>query len=225
MTESDVTADEHRLAVERSARVYTLGAPTAPDVWVVLHGYGQLAARFIKHFAVLAGQHRAVVAPEALNRFYLDAPRVGGPTAAERRVGTTWMTREDRDAEIADYVAYLDRVCSVIAPNAQRLTVLGFSQGVATACRWVALGTAPVQRLILWAGPVPPDLDARRLAQRMGSTPIEIVLGSKDELAGARVVDDELALLSEAGVLHRLVHFDGGHTIDPAVLARLAASA
>lgn len=222
---ADVGPQEHRLAVERSARVYTLGAPAAPDVWVVLHGYGQLAARFIKHFAVLAGPHRTVVAPEALNRFYLDAPRVGGPSAAERRVGTTWMTREDRDAEIADYVAYLDRVCSTLFPAAQRLTVLGFSQGVATACRWVALGTAPVQRLILWAGPVPPDLDARRLAQRMGSTPVEIVLGSSDEFAGARVLDDELALLREAGLLHRLVTFDGGHTIDPGVLARLAAPA
>ncbi len=191
----------------------------------MLHGYGHLAARFITQFAVLAGPQRVVVAPEALNRFYLDAPRPGGPAATERRVGTTWMTREDRDAEIADYVAYLDRVCSALVPAAQRVTVLGFSQGVATACRWVTFGAASVQRLILWAGPMPPDLDLRQLARRMGSTPIEIVLGSTDEFADARALEDALAQLREAGILHRLVRFDGGHTIDRGALARLAASA
>jgi predicted esterase len=216
---------EHRLTTERSARVYTLGDPTAADAWIVLHGYGNLAGRFIGQFASIASAHRVVVAPEALNRFYLDAPRPGGPSAEERRVGTTWMTREDRDAEIKDYVAYLDRVRSDIVPHAQRLTVLGFSQGVATACRWVALGSAAVHRLILWAGPVPADLDLSRLAARVQGVSVEVVLGSRDEFAASRKLDDELAVLHEAGVPHRVVRFDGGHTIDQTVLARLAATA
>lgn len=212
----------HRLAVQRSARVYTLGAAAAPDAWVALHGYGQLAGRFISQFATIAGPQRAIVAPEALNRFYVDAPRPGGPAAAERRVGTTWMTREDRDAEIADYVAYLDRVQREIVPDAQRVTVFGFSQGVATACRWLALGKAAMHRIILWAGPIPPDLDYRQLATRAAGIPIEIVIGSQDEFAGTRNIDEELAQLREAGVQHSLIRFDGGHTIDKGVLARLA---
>ena len=215
---------EHRLTTERSARVYTLGDPAAADAWIVLHGYGHLAGRFIGQFASIAGPDRVIVAPEALNRFYLDAPR-GGPPAEERRVGTTWMTREDRDAEIHDYVAYLDRVRSSIVPNAQRVTVFGFSQGVATACRWIALGSAVVQRVILWAGPAPTDLDMKRLAARMDGLTVEIVLGSRDEFAGARKLESELALLHEAGVQHRVVRFDGGHTIDQTVLASLAANA
>ena len=212
----------HRLAVQRSARVYTLGALSAPDAWIVLHGYGQLAGRFISHFASIAGSQRAIVAPEALNRFYVDAPRPGGPPATERRVGTTWMTREDRDAEIADYVAYLDCVRETIVPAAQRVTVFGFSQGVATACRWLALGTAPLHRMILWAGPIPPDVDFRQLAARADGMPLEIVLGSRDEFAGSRNLEDELLQLRDAGLQHSLVKFDGGHGIDQAVLARLA---
>jgi predicted esterase len=212
----------HRLAVERSARVYTLGALAAPDAWIVLHGYGQLAGRFIAHFAAIAGPQRAIVAPEALNRFYIDAPRPGGPPAAERRVGTTWMTREDRDAEITDYVGYLDRVRQSIVPDAQRVTVFGFSQGVATACRWIALGSAQLHRIIFWAGPIPPDADFRQLAARTNGIPIEIVFGSRDEFAGSRNLDEELAQLREAGLQHRLIKFDGGHKIDQGVLARLA---
>jgi predicted esterase len=224
MQHGDLTPTEHRLTITRSARVYALGAVSAPDAWVVLHGYGQLAGRFLRQFAPIAGQERAIIAPEALNKFYVDPPRPGGPPAAERKVGTTWMTREDREAEIADYVAYLDRVRAQIVPQAQRLTVLGFSQGVATACRWLALGTASIQRLILWAGPIPNDLDLRLLARRAEGLVVEIVLGSQDEFAGFRNVAEELALLREAGVNYHMVRFDGGHSIDAGVLAGLASA-
>src|ERR1051325_10016453 len=47
---------------------------------------------------------RRLVAPEGLSRFYLSE------RATERRVGASWMTREDRLAEIADYLGYLDAV-------------------------------------------------------------------------------------------------------------------
>lgn len=204
--------------------MYTLGALSAPDAWIALHGYGQLAERFIRHFGTIAGPQRAIVAPEALNRFYVDAPTPGGPSAAERRVGTTWMTREDREAEISDYVGYLDRVRSEVVPKAQRVTLFGFSQGVATACRWLALGAAPLDRVILWAGPIPHDLDFRQLAERANGVPLEIVLGSQDEYAAGRNLDAELIQLREAGVQHRVIRFDGGHRIDQGVLARLAAA-
>ena len=56
--------------------------------------------------------------------------------ASKGPIGASWMTREAREREISDYVAYLDEVALWIrrelgcelAP-----TVLGFSQGVATA--------------------------------------------------------------------------------------------
>jgi predicted esterase len=216
------TPTETRLRITRSARVYTLGNVGAEEAWIVLHGYSQLARRFVRQFSQIAGDNRAVVAPEALNRFYVDPPRPDGPPAAERRVGTTWMTREDRDAEIADYVAYLDRVRTEIVPQAQRVTVLGFSQGVATACRWVALGTSLVERLILWAGPVPNDLDLSLLAKRSNGMRVEIVLGTHDEFARFRKIDEELALLREAGVVYSHVSFEGGHMIDSATLTSLA---
>jgi dienelactone hydrolase len=81
-----------------------------------------------------------VVAPEALSRFYVDRGEPAAGTPA--RVGATWMTREDREAEIADYVRYLDRALDAAAGRpgaaAPALGVLGFSQGAATACRWAA---------------------------------------------------------------------------------------
>jgi predicted esterase len=174
-------------------------------------------ASFITYFQGIAGPQRGILAPEALNRFYLDPPVPGGAPAAERRVGTTWMTREDRDAEIADYVAYLDQVCADLAPRAERVTVLGFSQGVATACRWIASGRTPVTRLIAWAGQLAPDVDVRVLAARVAQ-PLDVVVGDADEYAAARALDSELARLDEAGVTYRLTRFAGGHRMDKSAL-------
>ncbi len=64
---------EHHISVTRTARYYTLGEISrgVAEVWFVCHGYGQLAERFIRHFAALDDGTRLVVAPEALGRFYL----------------------------------------------------------------------------------------------------------------------------------------------------------
>jgi poly(3-hydroxybutyrate) depolymerase len=109
------TAREHRIEVVRSARYYTLGSgdASAKELWFVLHGYGQLAAQFIRVFEALDDGTRFIVAPEALNRFYLAT--VDTTPATERPVGATWMTREDRESEIADYVEYLEALYEDLA--------------------------------------------------------------------------------------------------------------
>jgi hypothetical protein len=51
------------------------------------------------------------------------------------------MTKEDRAHEIEDYLGYLEQVRAALIPSVP-LTILGFSQGVATAARW-AVATRP----------------------------------------------------------------------------------
>ena len=137
---------ERHIRVTRSARYFTLGdaAASTTELWLVTHGYGQLAGEFLRAFTVLDDGSRLIVAPEALNRFYV-VP-VAHTQAADRPVGATWMTREDRENEIADYVDFLDAVYRESALGAAHVTALGFSQGVATACRWAAMGNSRVDR-------------------------------------------------------------------------------
>src|SRR4029077_14123970 len=163
---------EHHISVMRTARYFTLGDRSGvAEVWFACHGYGQLAARFLEKLRVLDDGRRLLVAPEGLSRFYLTE----SPT--ERRVGASWMTREDRLYEIDDYVRYLDGLYAHLAPRTARVTALGFSQGTATVCRWTALGSSRVDRLIVWGGEVPPDLDLKRL--RVPS--LTLVYGTRDE--------------------------------------------
>ncbi|HET8712260.1 MAG TPA: dienelactone hydrolase family protein [Gemmatimonadales bacterium] len=203
---------EHFLGTTRTARYFTLGAPArAQDLWFCCHGYGQLAARFLERFRVIEGEHRAFVAPEGLSRFYLSE------NPAERRVGASWMTREDRLHEIDDYVRYLDAVYAAVQPRAAAITALGFSQGTATVTRWAALGSARIDRLILWGGEVPPDLDLERLRVAR----LLLVYGTRDEFFTPKVVAANETRLRDHGIAYELLSFDGGHALDAETLKRL----
>jgi len=195
----------------RSARYFTLGRADR-EVWFVLHGYGQLAARFLAHFGALDDGTRLVVAPEGLSRFYLTE------SPAERRVGASWMTKEDRLVEIDDYVRYLDAVYEDVSRNT-RVTLLGFSQGSATACRWLTMGKARFDHLIVWGGEVPTDVTLPRTVR------LSLVYGSRDEYFTPKIVAATEARLTKEGIPHSLVPFDGGHEIDPAVLKKVALTA
>lgn len=208
---------EHELRVGRTARYYTLGdaGPATRELWVACHGYGQLAARFARPLAAIADDTRVIAVPEGLSRFYVDEEQ-------RAKVGASWMTKEHRLAEIADYVAYLDAVAEAVAGERDvAVTALGFSQGASTVSRWAVMGRHRVARLMLWGGELPPDLDLPAARKRLAGVPVVIVRGRQDALITAKVVAGIVARLEAAGIEHRVVEFDGGHEMNEAVLRDL----
>jgi predicted esterase len=217
-----VTPVAHHLVVPRTARYLTEGEiEAAGEVWFLLHGYSMLASSFLTWFEAAARPGRLLVAPEGLSRAYFEE-------AGARRVGASWMTREDREVEIEDYVRYLDlladRVLSGAALNA-RVEVHGFSQGTATACRWLGLGRLRASRLVLWAGGVPPDLSLDRLRAALRETAFVIALGSRDRYVSEADVEREAARLAVAGITPELRRFEGGHRVDRGTLSAFATEA
>lgn len=138
------------------------------------------------------------------------------------------MTSEDRDREIADYVGYLDllydELFSRVQRNAVRLWVVGFSQGCATVARWVARGKVDPDRVVLWAGVLPPEMKAAEAVALSRRAPVTIVLGREDEFAKPELILAQEERLKELRVAHEIVRFDGGHEIAPDVLRILADS-
>lgn len=231
----------HHLSVTRTARVAVHGGEglqpeDAPrEVWTVLHGYRQTAPRFLRRFAGLAAPQRRIVAPEGLSRFYLETKdRAHGRADA---VGASWMTREDRELEIEDYVRYLDEVARNVgripgrvrkpAPADEAVrpslthTVLGFSQGAHTAARWAVLGNTPVHRLVLWGAGFPSDLPESS-ASRLAGVELVLVRGEGDTLRNPREEAREERWLSETGLSARILNHLGGHRVDEGPLQELA---
>jgi predicted esterase len=218
------TPHEHHVTVPRTARYYTLGTngPDTKAVWIVCHGYGHLAGEFIARFAPVDDGAHLIVAPEGLNRYYHDTRPGASQTSA---VGATWMTKEDRASEIGDQITYLDALYQTIfrdvARDAVRLTVLGFSQGAATAARWLAHTRLPVDRAIFWAAGIPDDV-ALTADTALRRAELVFVVGARDEYATAERVARQVAALRAADKSFTQIEFAGGHRLDDETLRALA---
>jgi predicted esterase len=216
---TDIIVDH--IPVPRTARYYTLGAPSelTRDVWIVCHGYGQLAEAFIEPFRCVADESRVIVAPEALSRFYTERTV---PHTSASPIGASWMTREDRDADIQDIVSYLDTLYEHlvsglmrhgIARESVRVHALGFSQGAAAASRWVARGGALVDHLVAWGSAIPDDANLRAIGERLPAFEVDLVYGTRDALMTIEQLAAHEARFRGAGVAYGIHAFDGGHTL------------
>lgn len=214
------------LATTRTARYAMAGcaAGAAQRWWMGLHGYGQTAASFLKPVAPVVPADTLCVAAEGLNRFYREMPRPDGSHL--QRVGATWMTRENREDDIADTVAWLTRLHAHVQAEVPRgdatlFGVLAFSQGVATALRWLAHARLSPRMLVLWAGGLPHDVDAAVLHGVLQHTRVVVVTGTRD----AFVTDTRVREMQDTLRVWQLhaewQTFDGEHHLDAPLLGAL----
>lgn len=210
---------ENHIKVTRTARYYTLGEfnENTKRVWIVLHGHRMHARDFIKEFEGLADNSDYVIAPEALSRLYVKGDYGD--------VGANWMTKEDRENEISDYVNYLDELYEIeIAPYKKEFSfevnALGFSQGAATLSRWLAYGHSKMEKAIFWCGNLAHDVDYSK-SEQFKKTLIYLVFGNNDKYYSADFYKTQLELLEKHSVKAKYYVFDGGHEIKIEVLKKI----
>ena len=188
------------------------GNPDSRHLIYVLHGYGQLAKYFIRKFEKAASQ-ALIVAPEGMHRYYLNGN--------SGRVGASWMTSHQRESDIQDNIRWLDELHRQIMEKYEidEITILGFSQGGATAARWVQLGRLPKVNFILWASVFPPDLPFQS-AFLDKIDQFDFVLGRKDEFFDEPDTRSKIInAMQNAGA--RIIEYDGAHDIDPELVAQI----
>ena len=199
----------HNLVVQRIARYFSLGGDAPQhDTLIVLHGYGMHAGKFIRDFESLASPSLRILAPEGLSRFY----RRG----FDGEVIASWMTREDRISEIADQRYYLDSLYDLVAQNSEgKVFVLGFSQGTATATRWMAGNSRCFSGLVLWGGDFAPDVDGGI----NGIGRVICVVGNQDPFIPLPLFEEHCIALENKGYEVDRQIFEGSHEIPGTVLA------
>lgn len=208
-------ARENHIKVQRTARFYTAGElnENTKEVWIVVHGWAQLAEAFIQDFDVLQSSKRFFIAPEALNRFYLK----GGFD----EVGATWMTKQDRSAEINDYVNYLDNLYADLLngkiSTGTKITALGFSQGVTTVSRWANQTKNKIDRLIFYAGEPAAELQNEENLRAISKAENFYFYGTRDHIFTQERVEPFKSLMPK----FQFVEYDGSHRVKGDVLKQI----
>lgn len=199
------------LSVTRTAHYATLGepGPQIKKIWLVTHGYGQLAKTFVNRFTGIMDEETLVVAPEGLSRFYWGG--FDGPVVA------SWMTREDRLDEIADYCNMLDQLYAHYVPLCHpkaEIILLGFSQGTATIVRWIMHAFPRFDYLMLWAGQLPEDLDYEPHQDYFRTKKLFFAYGDEDPFISPerKVLMDQI--LHDSQLSFQPVPYAGEHKVD-----------
>ena len=206
----------HHLSVSRTARYLTLGQLTddTREIWLVLHGYGQLATEFLSHFTELDDGSRFFIAPEGLSRFYA--------RGLEGRPVASWMTSEDREAEIKDYINYLDDLYTHLRLHwyHARLVLLGFSQGVATATRWLAESNRTADVVVACSGSIAEE-HRQPLPDKFRKGPMWVyITAASDPLITPEQHRQARELMGELKA--HVLDFEGGHELRSDMLVKAA---
>lgn len=186
------------------------------EILFALHGYGQLSEYFLKKLEPIFNEERLVVVPEATNYAYLEG--------FSGRVGANWMTRHERESAIANNHDYLNGLLENILLKYTKtpiIKVLGFSQGAATATRWVSQLPMSVDSLILWSGGFAHDLNLRETGEKLKNTEIMIVLGNNDNLITPDSIQKQDEFISTLPLKVEKLQFEGGHDLNIPLLQKI----
>lgn len=214
----------------RTARYYSLGeaGPAIQEVWFCLGAHGQPTTELAAQLANLDTPERLLILPEGLSRFEVATALVGGasepPGAAPLApyIGSAWFASDSLLLDLTDLTLYLDALAGQVlaaCPPDTPVTVLGCGHGAAAACRWLAGGRVPYERLLLYAAMFPPDIDRRATFVALPERPVLIISTTTEtyspEVAGEGLLQDCLSV----GLPARLSYVDAG----PLTLAALGA--
>lgn len=208
------------ISVKKTARYFLSDKNTKPEILIfVLHGYGMPAYNFLEEFKELANDKILIVSPEGLSRFYTKG--------FYGNIGASWMTSEDRENEISDYINYLDEVYEKVLTGLEnkpgKIILLGFSQGGATVTRWAVKGKAEADVLIIHSSDIPKDIDVNILKEKSEKMKIHYLYGAEDKSVRKENFENGIKLLKEKNVNFEERIFNGGHEINIQTIKKIIA--
>ena len=175
------------------------------NIWLVFHGIGYLSKYFLKYFNELNAEENYIVAPQAPSKYYLGSKY--------KHVGASWLTKENTKKEIENVMHYLDTVLkNEDFPIDKNLLILGYSQGVSIALRYVASRKLKCSKLVLMSGGIPSELEEDNFEFLKENTKVSLVYGTQDEYLNEKVMENEKKHFYELfGNSAKIISFEDGH--------------
>jgi predicted esterase len=210
---------QNHFPAQKTARYFSFDSPKSKikTLLILLHGYSQQANEFIKQFEILDDTETLVIAPEGLSRFYVKG--------YFGNVGASWMTKEDRMNDIMDNINYLDTLVNKILAEPgnvpEKIIVLGFSQGGATAARWTAITNHKVNHLIIHSSEFPKDISDDSLKHLNEKAKTWIVYSNNDEFIDEDLFKNQFDYLDEKKFVYEKIFFEGKHEVKKELLLKL----
>lgn len=184
------------------------------NVWFCCHGLGFLSRYFIQYFNGLDADENYIIAPQAPSKYYQKSDF--------KHVGASWLTREETKQETENVLNYLDAVfASEEIPEDRRLILLGYSQGVSVAIRWLASRKLNVDTLVIHSGGIPKELSPQDF-DFLTTTQVELWYGTEDEYLTEKRINEETRRAKEMfGEALKIVSFEGKHVVNRALINEL----
>jgi predicted esterase len=210
---------ENQINVKKTARYYSIGKleNDFKKIWFVFHGYGQLAKDFIKNFESISDSKTLIIAPEAFNKFYVHG--------FNGKIGSAWMTKEDRENEINDYVNMIkniyDNISREIDISKTQVNILGFSQGGHTAARWISKSDLKIKNFYLWGSGLPRDIEYKVKLEFWNSSNLKLIVGNKDKFITKEMLEEEMEFLKSQKINYELITYEGDHSINEYFLNKI----
>ncbi len=186
------------------------------NVWIVFHGLGYLSKYFINYFSKINPEENFIIAPQAPSKYYQGRNF--------KHVGASWLTKENTIEETKNVLAYVDTVFETEIKNTpHNLIILGYSQGVSIATRWIASRKINCNHLILHSGGIPTELNPEDFSFLKQPTQVTYLYGDKDQYINeAKKTEETLKGTNLFGKHLDIQVFDGVHEVNTAFIMELS---
>ncbi len=176
-------------------------------VWLVFHGLGYLSKYFLRYFSELPASN-FVICPQAPSKYYQGTNF--------KHVGASWLTKVDTETETINVLNYIDAVFNKeVTTTPKKLIILGYSQGVSIATRWVASRKIQCYHLVLHSGGIPVELKKVDFDYMDKNTQVTYLYGDKDPyITEARKTEEQLKGTNLFGEKLESIVFKGVHEVN-----------
>ncbi len=176
-------------------------------VWLVFHGIGYLSRYFIRLFQNLDTKENYIIAPQAPSKYYKNNEY--------KKVGASWLTKESTKPETENVLRYIDAVVSnENLPKHVKFVILGYSQGVSIASRWIASRKIISNDFVIVSGAFPKELTKEDFIFLPESTRVTHIVGENDPYFKKENV--EIEKIRVKGILPQIAFksHPGGHELE-----------